>query len=171
MPATPQFDAIPPWALANLVASTAEFQRATGTTSEAAALNFIHFLEADDRREGDEDKVHPRPRAIIEWAERLLKKQGTGGLAIETGALALSFEMLRDNLDLHELNGEPTFQDLSLAFMNCYGTILAEMGVNVDLAHDRYLNIQELTLFEGPVQVREREEDFWGVCFTVTWFG
>jgi len=170
MPVTPQFDAIPPWALANLVASTAEFQRVTRTTTEAQAFRFCHFLEADDRRQGDDEKVHERPRCIIEWAERVRNKQGTG-LFVQTGALAMSFEVLSSNLDLREIMGQPTFQDLSIAFLNCYGTIMQQMEDNVDNDHSRYLNIQELTLFEGPVQVREREEDFWGVCFTVTWFG
>ena len=163
-------DSIAPWALANLVASTAEFQRATGTASEAAALNYIHFIEAEDRRAGDGAKPQPRPRAIIEWAERKRDKQGTG-LFVDTGQLALTLEVLEANLDLTGAATPPTFQELSIGFMNFYGTLLNQCEVNIDTDPNRYLNCQEITLFEGPMQVREREEEFWAVVFMVSWFG
>lgn len=172
MPITAVYDAAPAWALANLVAASTEFQRAVDAANATEALEFVHFLETIDRREGDDDDdpmEHPRPRAIIDWDERTLSRGGIG-VPEDSGALTLSFELLTENLDLTGASNPPTHQEKCLAFMNCYGRVIHEMFDLMGASpHDR-LQMKQINLVDLPTYIRDRDEDFWGVSFQIPWF-
>lgn len=150
MPATPTgIRTLPLYRMALLIAASATFRTITGAGSEAAALDYIHYPEADDA-------TATIPRCIITAGPDFSQERVGHGMYRTTGSNLVFFEF-------QEYDSAATLKDQYTTFLNQVGAILDEcctvagMGSAPDGVS--YLNVTGWQSFMMPERCEPQHEN------------
>lgn len=152
-------------ALQALVAASTNFQTLVGAANAAAALAFIHSVEANDSQaSGGSNFGDPLPRAIV-WLEpgTMTCRIGPGNWK-EKAVLGLSIQAI-------PANGLTEAQEATW-FLQLIESILLDLRNNSggsDGSGTAYLNATEFSILNGPMpsDLDDYGLHFWGVDFKI----
>jgi hypothetical protein len=165
----------PPLALANLIASSTNFETLVGADSLPAALSAIYFQEADDTQVvGESNLANPLPRAIVTIEPGWTTWRTGPGNWDDAATLNLAFQAIPPQLNGLQPN---TNQQEASWFLELIESILSDLRANVSSGGTTigetfypYLNVCRFTIVDGPLPC-DRDDFglyFWGVDFRVS---
>ena len=154
-----------------MIAASETFRGLVGAASaEEAKASRIHWPVANDRRDDDDQMLCPRPRAIVNPANRRTWDQGGTRSWADNGNCFVSFEFLPSP----ECLGNR--EDEMAEFLERTEKIVREVadlaGLDLPDGSATYLNVQRFNLVNGPGECERQnnnDELYYGVTFELSW--